>query len=294
VSRLISSPGQRLREAIAAPGGLVLPGAPNALTARIVEDLGFPAVYVTGAGVTNTFLGLPDLGLLGLAEMAAHVAAITGAVEIPALVDADTGYGNAVSVTHAVSVLERAGAAGIQLEDQVAPKRCGHFDGQEVIPTAEMVQKIRAARDARRDPATVIIGRTDARAAHGLDDALDRAATMADAGAEVLFIEGLLDIDELRAAGAVVPEVPKIANMVEGGKTPILPREQLVELGFSVILYANAALQAAVYGMQHALGRLLETGSGTAIEAQLTPFAERQRLVHKDRYDRMERDYRAD
>jgi 2-methylisocitrate lyase-like PEP mutase family enzyme len=277
-----------------AGNGLLLPGVANALTARIAADLGFSAVYVTGAGVSNTFLGMPDIGLLSLTEMAAHVRAIADAVDVPVVVDADTGFGNAVSVGRTVRLLEQAGASGIQLEDQVAPKRCGHFDGQQVISAAEMSQKIRAATEARRDPGTLIIGRTDARGAHGLDEALSRAADYAAAGADVLFVEGLRSVEELRAAGAAVPGVPKLANLVEGGKTPMLPREELVALGFSVLLYANAAMQGAIHGTQVVLSGLRDAGSLDPVRDQLAPWAERQRLVGKDDYDQLEIRYRSD
>lgn len=185
------SVGVRLRDLFTTDDGLLLPGVPNALTALVAQDLGFDAVYLTGAGLTNTYLGLPDIGLISLPEVVANTAAVADAVDLPLVVDADTGFGNAIAVARTVRVLERAGAAGLQLEDQVAPKRCGHFDGQEVISAAEMVQKIHAAVDARSDENTVIIARTDARANHGLDAALDRAAAYAAAGADVLFIEGL-------------------------------------------------------------------------------------------------------
>jgi 2-methylisocitrate lyase-like PEP mutase family enzyme len=287
-------PGANLRELFTAEGGLLLPGVPNALTALIAEDLGFDAVYLTGAGLTNTYLGLPDIGLVSLPEVAASVAAITDVAGLPLVVDADTGFGNAISVARTVRVLERAGAAGIQLEDQVAPKRCGHFDGQEVITEAEMVQKIHAATDSRRDDATVIIARTDARANHGLDAALDRAAAYAEAGADALFIEGLHSVDELRAAGKSVPGIPKLANMVEGGKTPLLPRDELVAMGFSIVLYANAAMQGAILGSQTVLAGLRDTGSLDATPDWLAPWVERQRLVRKAAYDDLERRYHVE
>jgi 2-methylisocitrate lyase-like PEP mutase family enzyme len=282
-----------LRELIDADRGLLLPGVANALTARIAEDLGFSAVYLTGAGVSNTFLGVPDIGLLSLTEMAEHARAIAGAVDIPIVVDADTGFGNAVSVGRTVRVLEQAGASGIQLEDQVAPKRCGHFDGQEVIAAAEMSQKLRAAIDSRRSSDTLIIARTDARAQHGLTEALARAGAYAEAGADVLFIEGLHSRDELRAAGKAVPAVPKLANMVEGGKTPLLPREELLAMGFSIVLYANAAMQGAIRGTQTVLAGLRDAGSLASVLDQLAPWAERQRLVRRDTYDDLEHRYSA-
>ncbi|HEX4223774.1 MAG TPA: oxaloacetate decarboxylase [Pseudonocardiaceae bacterium] len=288
------TPAARLRDLITRPDGLLLPGAANALTARIIEDLGFDAVYLTGAGVTNTYLGLPDLGFVSVTEMAAHVAAICEVVDLPVIVDADTGYGNAVNLGRAVRVLERAGAAAIQVEDQVAPKKCGHFDGQEVISTQEMVQKVRAACDGRRDHDTVIIARTDARAAHGLTDALERAQAYADAGADLLFIEGLRDEHELRIAGAAVPDIPKLANIVEGGKTPMLPRARLRELGYAVVLYANAALQGAVFGSSEVLAGLREHGTLGPVLNRLTPWARRQQLVRREHYQDLEQRYRAD
>jgi 2-methylisocitrate lyase-like PEP mutase family enzyme len=260
------SPGARLRDLFAVDNGLLLPGVPNALTALIAQDLGFDAVYLTGAGLTNTYLGLPDIGLISLPEVAANAAAVADALDIPLVVDADTGFGNAIAVARTVRVLERAGAAGIQLEDQVAPKRCGHFDGQEVISEAEMVQKIHAAIDARSDEQTVIIARTDARAKHGPEAALGRAAAYAAGGADVLFIEGLRSLEELRAAGRCMPGVPKLANIVEGGKTPLLSRDELVAMGFSVILYANAAMQGAILGSQTVLTSLRDTGSLTQLD----------------------------
>ena len=283
----------RLRDLINADGGLLLPGVANALTARIAEDLGFNAVYVTGAGVTNTFFGLPDIGLLSLAEMADHVRAISDAVEVPVVVDADTGFGNAVSVGRTVRVLEKAGACGIQLEDQVAPKRCGHFDGQEVIPLDEMRQKVRAATESRRSADTLIIARTDARARHGLRSALDRAAAYAEAGADALFIEGLHTRDELIAAGKAVPGVPKLANMVEGGKTPLLPRAELLEMGYAVVLYANAAMQGAIHGTQTVLAGLRDTGSLDPVLENLTHWPERQRLVRRAEFDALAKRYQA-
>lgn len=279
--------GARLRSLLDG-GGILLPGVANALAARIVEDLGFDAAFVTGAGITNTSLGLPDLGFLSLPELAAHVTAIAEATDLPLVVDADTGFGNAVTVGRTITTLERAGAAAIQIEDQVNPKRCGHFDGQQVVPAAEMAQKIAAAADARRDDATLIVARTDARAAHGLGEALDRAGVYADAGADVLFVEGVRDRQELAAVGAARPDVPKLANIVEGGKTPMLPRADLHRMGFAVVLYANAALQASIQGMQDALRRLRDDGTLAGAGDLLAPFAERQRLVGKAAFDAAE------
>ncbi len=283
---------RRLKDMLAARQALIVPGAPNALAARIIEDIGYEAVYVTGAGVTNSFLGTPDIGLITLTELADHVAAIRDVVSLPLIVDADTGFGNAVNMTRTVAVLERCGANAIQIEDQVFPKRCGHFAGKQVIETDEMVQKIRAAVDSRRDGDLQIIARTDARQAFGLEAALDRAAAFIEAGADVTFVEAPRDMVEL----AEIPkrlDVPQVANMVFGGDTPLLSQTELADMGFALVLYANAALQSAIHGMTTALGALHRDGNLHAVADLLAPFDERQRLVAKPAYDALERKYRT-
>jgi 2-methylisocitrate lyase-like PEP mutase family enzyme len=287
-----ASLGARLRRLLAPGAGALLPGAANALAARVIAAAGFDAVYVTGAGIANTFLGVPDLGLTTLSEVAAHVAAIREVVALPLVVDADTGFGNALNMRRTVQVLERAGANALQIEDQVYPKRCGHFAGKEVIPAAEMVQKIKAAVDAREGGDLLIIARTDARAVEGLDAALDRAAAYRAAGADVLFVEAPVSEAELAAIPARV-EAPHIANIVHGGKTPPLPRERLAALGFAGVIYANAALQASVAGMSRVLGHLARTGSLAGIEDGLASFTERQALVDFDAFQELEGRYAA-
>jgi 2-methylisocitrate lyase-like PEP mutase family enzyme len=280
-----------LRDRIGRPGDpLLLPGAPNALTARVLEDAGFEAVYVSGAGVSNSFLGAPDLGLLTLTEIAAHVAAIREAVGVPLVVDADTGFGNALNVQRAVRTLERAGADAIQLEDQVLPKRCGHFAGKAVIDAAEMVGKIHAAVDARASDRTLIVARTDARAELGLDEACDRAAAYMAAGADLAFVEALHDRGEMERAIAVVPG-PHLANMVEGGSTPVLPLAELAVIGFAVVLYANTTMRAAITAMQVAAAQLLECGDSVGLE--IASWQVRQDLVRKPRYDELDALYGA-
>jgi 2-methylisocitrate lyase-like PEP mutase family enzyme len=209
-----------------------LPGAANALFARVIEDVGFEACYVTGAGVANMYLGAPDIGLTTLTELASHVAAIADAIELPLLVDGDTGFGNAVNMRRTVKVLERAGAAGLQIEDQTFPKKCGHFDGKDVIPLPEMVAKIKAAVDARRDQNFQIVARTDARAVEGLDRAIARAQAFVEAGADATFVEAPLSEAELGRIGSEIP-APQIANIVFGGRTPDPGKARLAELGFS-------------------------------------------------------------
>ncbi len=281
---------RRLKDVLAARRAVIAPGAPNALAARIIEDIGYEAVYVTGAGVTNSFLGTPDIGLITLTEMADHVAAIRDAVSLPLIVDADTGFGNAINMTRTVAVLERCGANGIQIEDQVFPKRCGHFAGKRVIGTDEMVQKIRAAVDSRRDGDFQIIARTDARQEFGLEVALERAAAFIEAGADVTFVEAPRDLNEI----ALIPKrlgVPQVANMVFGGVTPLVSRTALADMGFAVVLYANTALQSAIHGMATALGALYRDGDLDAVANLIAPFGERQRLVAKPTYDALERKY---
>jgi 2-methylisocitrate lyase-like PEP mutase family enzyme len=290
---MLDSPNRVLRRKLQRGAGLLLPGAANALTARVIESLGFEAFLVTGAGIANTFLGVPDIGLVTATELTDHVAAMRDAVEIPMIVDIDTGFGNAVNVARTVKTLERAGASAFQIEDQTFPKRCGHFEGKDVIPAAEMVQKIKAAVDARKDQDVMILARTDARAVDGLQAALDRANAYREAGADMLFVEAPQSVEELAAIPREVPGI-HICNMVFGGKTPLLPREELAAMGFAGIIYANAALQASIAAMQNVLGHIKRTGSTAGIEHAITPFKERQRVVNFDRYKELERSYAAD
>jgi len=280
---------RRFAERLKRCDALLMPGAANALAARIVEDLGFEAVYLSGAGLTNTFLGLPDLGFVSLPEIAAHTAAIRDAVELPIVVDADTGFGNALNVRHTIRTLERAGASVVQIEDQLSPKRCGHFTGKDVIALDEMLGKVTAAVDARNDPNLLIMARTDARATLGFDAAIDRAAAFIEAGADITFVEAPESLEEIRAIPARLA-APQLVNMVVGGRTPILDLAELQEMGFALVLYANAALQGAVFGMQQALGELRRTGRLDE-SAPVASFKERQRLVRKPLFDTLEQRY---
>lgn len=281
---------KKLKELVAARRGILVPGAFNALSARVIADLGFEAIYVTGAGVTNMWFGMPDQGFMGLAEIAEHTARIRDAVDVPLLVDADTGFGNALNVYHTVRTLERAGADCIQLEDQVAPKRCGHFSGKAVISSEEAVSKIKAAADARRDADLLIMARTDAAAVHGFEAALERAEQFAEAGADMLFVEAVTTEAEIRALPQRL-RTPQLMNMVIGGKTPIFGAQELGALGFSIVLYANAALQGAVMGMQKTLTVLRDEKQVLESSGLVAPFAERQRLVGKPEWDALEKRY---
>lgn len=287
---LNSDTGKVLRAKLQERRGLLVPGAANALAARIIEDLGFEAVYVSGAGVTNTFWGMPDLGFISLPEIAQHTAAIREAVKIPVLVDADTGFGNALNVRHTVRVLERAGADAVQLEDQTMPKKCGHFENKSVIAAEEMAGKIKAAVDARTSRDMLIVARSDALAVEGFDAAIERAQRYIEAGADVTFVEAPETGDEIRK----IPQrlsVPQVVNVVVGGKTPVFGQEELAKMGYGLVLYANVALQGAIVGMQAALKTLKTTGRVDAASAAVASFAERQRLVKKPFFDDLERKY---
>ncbi|MEZ5720149.1 MAG: isocitrate lyase/PEP mutase family protein [Burkholderiaceae bacterium] len=281
---------QQLKALAHARRGAIVPGAFNALSARVAADLGFEALYITGAGVTNMAWGLPDQAFMGLTDIADHTARIRDAVELPLIVDADTGFGNALNTYHTVRTLERAGADCIQLEDQVSPKRCGHFHGKEVIATDEMVGKVKAAVDARRDPGLLIMARTDACAMHGFDAAVERARRYSEAGADILFVEAVTHADEIRALPQRL-DTPQLMNMVIGGKTPIFSANELGSLGYGLVLYANAALQGAVAGMQKALTALRDTQRIDESAGLVATFAERQRLVRKPEWDALEKKY---
>lgn len=279
-----------LRERLSRRNALLVPGAGNALTARIIQDAGFEAVYVTGAGIANTLLGAPDIGLVTLTELAGVTEAISEICTLPLIVDIDTGFGNAVNTYRTIRVLERAGACAVQIEDQDFPKRCGHFSGKAVISINEMTAKIRAAADARDDANLLIIARTDARAIDGLDAALDRAEQYIEAGADLTFVEAPTSADEMRAITKRLP-VPQVANMVVGGNTPLLPQAALAEIGFSLVLYANTPLQAAMRAMSEVLAALKRDGGLDNVIDQLAGFDERQRLVDKGFYDALEQKY---
>ena len=261
----------RLRELLVQRGLLVAPGAYDALSARLIAQAGFPAVYMTGFGTAASVLGQPDVGLLTMSEMVSRAAALAAVVgNRPLIADADTGYGNPINVRRTVREYERAGVAAIHIEDQVWPKKCGHMEGKQVIPVDEMVQKIRAAVDARQDPDFVIIARTDANAVYGLEDALRRGRAYREVGADVIFIEAPRSIEELRAIAQAFPDVPLLYNWAESGKTPLLPLEEIHALGFKLVIFPVSMLFAAT----QALLDLLE-----ALKQGQTPLAFAERMV---------------
>jgi 2-methylisocitrate lyase-like PEP mutase family enzyme len=279
---LIPSTKQRLRLLVQSQELTVVPGAGNALTTRIIEDVGFESAYVSGAAIANLFLGSPDVGLTNLTEVAMHVAAIRDACSVPLIVDADTGFGNVVNTWRTVRVLERAGADAIQLEDQSFPKRCGHFAGKSVISPEEMADKIRAAREARTDPDLLIIARTDARAEHGLGEACRRVLAYHEAGADMLFVEAPESIEEVETIARELPG-PLVHNVVEGGVTPPIPLARLDELGYSVALFANISLLAGIRATREILLYLRRGLAGP--RPPIATWAERQDLVRKPWFD---------
>jgi 2,3-dimethylmalate lyase len=270
----------RLRELLAGPGPLLVPGAYDALSARLVEAAGFDATYMTGFGTSASLLGMPDVGLLTMPEMVGSAGRMARAVDVPLISDADTGYGNVINVARTVQEFERAGVAAIHLEDQVAPKRCGHMTGKQVIPRSEMVEKVAAAVAARHDPDFVLIARTDARAVEGLDAAIKRAAAYHGAGADVLFVEAPETEAEIVEVANAFPDVPLVFNWVERGFTPMLPLERIAELGFALVLFPVATLFSATIAMQRYLAELRSAGTPLGALDDAVNFDEFTDLVH--------------
>ena len=264
----------RLRELLAQPELLVAPGAYDALSARLIAQAGFPAVYMTGFGTAASTLGQPDVGLLTMSEMVSRAAALAAVVgDRPLIADADTGYGNPINVRRTIREYERAGVAAIHIEDQIWPKKCGHMEGKQVIPVDEMVQKIRAAVDARQDPDFVIIARTDANAVNGLADALHRGRAYREAGADVIFIEAPRSIEELRTIAQAFPDVPLLYNWAESGKTPLLSLEEIHALGFKLVIFPVSLLFAATRTLLDLLELLKQGQTPTAFAEHTVTFA---------------------
>ena len=283
-------PAHALRRLLAAPGLLVAPGAGDALTARLIVEAGFPAVYASGAAIANSLLGAPDIGLVSFSESLETVRHICESVAAPVIADADTGYGNAVNVLRTVRAFEAAGAAAIQLEDQVSPKRCGHFDGKEVIEAAEMAHKIRAAVDARRDSAFVIIARTDSLATHGFEEAVRRGRRYAEAGADVIFVDAPITREQVAALPAAVG-APMLFNMVEGAKTPLFSHAELVAFGYRIVIHPSLVLRVAAKAGLEALRALKRNGDSRDALPRMLDWDERQRLVQLPEYIALEKRY---
>ena len=282
-----------LRELLAGPGPVLAPGAYDALSARLVARAGFPAVYMTGFGASASLLGRPDVGLLSFAEMADHARRLVQAVDVPLIADADDGYGNPLNVMRTVREYAAAGVAAVHIEDQVAPKRCGHMDGKDVIDASEMVEKVRAAVEARGD--ALIIARTDARAVEGLDAALERARRYREAGADLLFVEAPTSEEDIaRVASELSGVAPLVFNWAEGGRTPPLSLERITELGFSLVIYPIGTLLAATAGIRSLLATLKSDGVPTAALDDLPAFAEFTDLIGLPEVQRLEQRYSGD
>lgn len=284
---------KQLRRLLAAEDIVVAPGASSALFARLIEESGFAAVYATGAGIANMQFGFPDIGLVTMSENLETVKRINAATTLPVIADIDNGYGNALNTYRTVKEFSALGIAALQLEDQALPKKCGHFSGKALISREEMVGKIRAAKDALQDQAAVLIARTDAIAVSGFEDAMERAAAYAQAGADLLFVEAPVSVDQLRRIPAMVDK-PVMANMVEGGATPLLSNADLQAMGYKLVIYANAPLKAAVKGTTDLLIRLREDGTTRDSQEMMITMEERNRLTGRRRFCEMEGRYRIE
>jgi len=293
--RLTPRPGgaARLRDLLDSGETILAPGAFDPLAARLVEEAGFPAVYMTGFGTSAALLGRPDVGLLTMTEMADGAARIAACVDIPVIADADTGYGNPLNVIRTVGAYEAAGVAALHIEDQVAPKKCGHLDGKQVIPAAEMAAKIRAATEARTRPEFVIIARTDARAVEGLEQAIDRARQYRAAGADALFIEAVVSEDEAAAVAQAFPDVPLLFNWAEGGKTPPIGLDRLTGLGYRIVIFPISTLLAATAAMRGILREIARAGTPAAAMAGLPTFGEFVDFIGLPQVREVERRYAA-
>ena len=254
------TPRQTLKQLLQRDKLLVAPGCFDGLSARLVQEAGFEAAYLSGGAVARS-MGIPDIGLVTMSENIERAAQVTSVVSIPVIADADTGYGNAVNLVRTVREFERAGVAAIHIEDQITPKRCGHLDGKEVIPLAEMANKLQAALAARTDPDFCIIARTDARGVNGFDDAIKRGQAFAKLGVDAIFVEAPQSEAELEEIPRRIPNVPLLVNVFKGGKTPMLPVERLQKIGFRIAIYPSETQRAGIYAMRMALGLLKKEGT---------------------------------
>ena len=286
------NPRKKLRQLISAPGYVIAPGAYDTLTARLVELAGFGAVYLTGGGYSRAN-GYPDIGLLTMAEIVPWIARTVEALTIPVISDMDSGYGNAVNVVRSVREYEKTGVAAFHLEDQISPKKCGHYEGKLLVAKAEMVGKIKAAVDTRRDADMVIIARTDARAVEGMQAALDRMNAYLEAGADMGFVEAPQNVEELAAIPKAIGK-PAIANVFEGGKTPALPEKQLAAMGYRLGIYPSQTHRAAIAATKKVLAVLKRDGDTAAIEHELATFNDREEAVNSAHWREIEQRYLKD
>lgn len=283
---------QKLRELLRQEGLIVAPGVTTPLFAKVAEERGFKALFVTGAGLANMNFGLPDYGLITMTENLELVKRINDNTSLPLIVDIDDGYGNPMNVYRTLKEYSRLDIGAVILEDQKAPKRCGHFEDHAVIPIPDMVNKLKAAREGSVDPDLVIFARTDANSVNGIEDAIERGRAYAEAGADVIFIEAPRTVEEMSRIPKELP-VPALINLVEGGKTPLLKNAELEAMGFKVVLYANAPLKACIKGMQKLLDYLNENGTTDGCDNTLMiPSKERHELTHKQFYMDLQKRYK--
>jgi 2-methylisocitrate lyase-like PEP mutase family enzyme len=273
------------------PGSFILPGAYDAMSAKLIEEMGFKAIYATGAGISNAQLGWADVGLTSLKEVVDIVTRMADVTNVPIVVDGDTGFGNAINVIRTVREFERAGVAAIQIEDQVSPKKCGHFSGKEVITKEEMVGKIKAALDTRKDENLAIMARTDAIAVNGVADAIDRAFAYYEAGADIIFVEAPDTIEQLRQITSSLKGMPQVINLVEGGKTPLISLKEAEEIGFKIMLCANTVLRSAIKGITDSLKILKDEGSQENLLNMICTWEERQSLFKLGQIKEWEKKY---
>ena len=286
------TPRQTLKKLLQREKLLVAPGCFDGLSARLVEEAGFEAAYLSGGAVARS-MGIPDIGLVTMSESIERAGQVVSAIGIPIIADADTGYGNAVNLVRTVREFERIGVAAIHIEDQITPKRCGHLDGKEVIPLAEMEMKLHAALKTRTDSDFCIIARTDARGVHGFDDAIQRAKAFAKLGVDAIFVEAPQSEEELAEIPRRLPDIPLLANVFKGGKTPMLPMERLEKMGYRIAIYPSETQRAAIHAMRNALATLKREGTTESIDATLTTFKERDRVVGLDDWQKIERQFMA-
>jgi 2-methylisocitrate lyase-like PEP mutase family enzyme len=283
---------QTLRQLLKRDKLLVAPGCFDGLSARLVEEAGFEAAYLSGGAVARS-MGIPDIGLVTLSETIDRAAQVVATIKTPIIADADTGYGNAVNLVRTVREFERAGVAAIHIEDQITPKRCGHLDGKEVISLGEMEKKLEAALETRTDPDFCIIARTDARGVHGFDDAIKRGRAFAKLGVDAIFVEAPQSEEELAEIPRRISNVPLLVNVFKGGKTPMLPMQRLQEMGYRIAIYPSETQRAAIHAMRRALETLSREGTTESIDDSLTTFKERDRVVGLDDWQKIEREYLA-
>ncbi|MFA7467808.1 MAG: isocitrate lyase/PEP mutase family protein [Desulfotomaculaceae bacterium] len=283
-------PTQKLRQLFNEQGIIVAPGAADALVAKIIEQAGFPALYMSGAGVSYLTLGKPDVGLITMTEMIQKAAYLAEAVSIPIIADADTGYGGVLNVARTVAEFERAGVAGIQIEDQVMPKKCGHLRDKQIVSREDALARVKAALDARRDPDFMIIARTDARAVLGMEEALERGRAFAEAGADVIFVEAPQSVEEMRAITAAFAK-PTLANMVEGGKTPLHSAQELEAIGYKIVIFPNSSTRMMAKAVTKLMTELKQTGSTNGCLREMMNFLELNQLLGLQEIEQLDKHY---